>query len=521
MAPIGILSLKSDILFEFFNLVAATDAPHALPWADPGPLRYHLGWVRLTHVCRLWRTVLVDEMPSIWARAVCYMAPHAHDAILARTLHQPLSLTLNESDIFGDASRQRLPSQHTLRDRLRDFGVANVTRARSFRAATFGWDWIPVLKGVHLPHLTHMELLQERPYGDATPAALLIPLDAPNLTSVKLNEFAATFTSTSIRSLTLHGNSMFCTREWSLLGVLGSLTQLEYLELEMQPPQVADWRSQATSPIELASLKTIRVYGTENADVAGLVELLEIASPLEEHIYYAHIKPEGWERFVRALGPILRQPTFNALHLIDDDQQIVASTSVAIDDLAQYPQPSTAVEEHEVILEVEHGSDSERVRAISAALLAHIDRTGIEQIVLNLLGYNIRDEKVHNARNALREFHAVTSFAALTHNALKVLRASEDGYIFPRLSLLVAIMENKEHRGGWDVESLSAWWNLLCDVLEGRIHAGIPISRVRLVSNASPVIRTHALRQVEDEGLARVTHLVSEVEDTRKVFEST
>ncbi|KZV61299.1 hypothetical protein PENSPDRAFT_739954 [Peniophora sp. CONT] len=522
MASIGIMDLKSDILFEFFNLVAATDAPHALPWAEPGPLRYHLGWIRLAHVCRLWRTLLIDEMPSLWAQVVCNLPSHTHDTVLERAQTQPLSLALNIDDTFGDGSNhipsdQRLPSEHTLRFHLRDFGVANVTRARNFRAGSFGYDWLPVFKGVHLPHLNRVDLHQERRYGDKTPVALLLPLDAPNLTSVKLHHIAATFTSTSIRGLTIHGTSMFCTREWSLLEVLRSLKQLEYLELEMRPSKMVDWNSQATSPIELASLKHIHVYGDEQANITALIELLETPSPLEEHTYYVHIEPEGWERFVRVLGPMLRQKAFNALFFADDDSQIVASTFVAVDKPEDYP--GSAVQE--VTLEVEHGSDNERVKAISAAMLAHIDGARIEQIIF---GYKIPDEKVGNARNALRGFHAVTSFAALTHDTLKVLRASDDGHLFPNLSLLVATIEKRYDPDAerlWDLDSLRAWWDLLCTVLEDRIRAGVPIPRIRLASNASPITPTDALREVEVEGLVKVLSLVPEVEDTRKVFETT
>ncbi|KZV59133.1 hypothetical protein PENSPDRAFT_660128 [Peniophora sp. CONT] len=509
------MSLKNDILLELFNLVAETDSPYALPWADPGPLRYHLGWIRLTHVCRLWRTLLIDDMPSLWARVICHLPPHTHDTVLARAQNQPLSLTVSLDATFGDQSfysplNQRPPPKHPLRDCLRDFCLTNITRARSIDARSCRWNWIPDFRDLQLPHLTHIELYQAQPIGDATPVAYLLPLDAPKLVSVKLQHIAATFTSTSIRSLTLHGNAIFCAREWSLLHVLESLKQLSFLELEMRPPQAVDWRTRVTSLIELACLKHVHLYGSANANIAVLFELLEMPSLLEEHLYCVHFEPEGWEHFVGALGPVLHPPAFNALYIVDNKTEIVASTFVAVEKPELYPDNGAI---QEVTLEVEHGEATEVAEAITAAMLAHVHRQRIEQIVF---GPVISDEKVDDARKALRGFHAVTSFAALSFDTLKVLRASEDGPIFPRLSLLT-VSDGRR----WDVESLGAWWNLLCAVLEDRIHAGVPISRIRLASYASPIPPTDALREIEDEGLARVKQLVNEVEDTRTVFEST
>ncbi|VDB94310.1 unnamed protein product [Peniophora sp. CBMAI 1063] len=510
MASTGILSLKNDTLFELFALVAATDPPHALPWGDPGPLKYHIGWVRLSHVCRLWRKLLVDEMPSLWARIACRL-PRALDTVLSRAQDQPLILT---TDITWGSSL-RLPPKHDLHDRLYELCITHITRAGNLDAQNVSMDWVGPLSGKYLPLLKKIDAYHLRPWGDQTPTASLFPLDAPNLKSVRLRDIAVTFTSQSIRELTLNGREIFSHEQWSLIDVLGSLrTSLEFLELEMRPPKAINWRAQATAPFTLERLKHIHLYGSGNANLTELVTLLGVTVPLEDHNYYAHLEPEGWERFVYGFGPILRQPSFNALHLTDDGR-VFASTFVAIENPEHYPSSAS----QEASLEVEYAGDGARAKAITTGLLKHLEHPCIEQIIF---ATDAPDERLGDIRDALRPFEAVTSFAALSHHSLKVLRAGDDdhGPILPSLSLLVASMEEKYGDDKWDAESLKAWWDMLCDILEDRVRAGLTAPRIRLCSNATPIAVTEALKGVDEEGLARLKELVPGLEDTRKIFEA-
>ncbi|KZV60758.1 hypothetical protein PENSPDRAFT_759848 [Peniophora sp. CONT] len=86
-----IARLSGDILFDVFARVASEQQP-IRPDASVGKPG-DLGWISLSHVCRRWRSVMLD-MPSLWASCVCTF-PSAMADMVTRAQRTPLTLDLD------------------------------------------------------------------------------------------------------------------------------------------------------------------------------------------------------------------------------------------------------------------------------------------------------------------------------------------------------------------------------------------------------------------------------------------
>ena len=87
-----ISGLNLDLLRAIFELIANNDRPH------PRRAAVEECWMKIGHVCRSWRMVLLD-MPNLWARDVCafgVLAPF--DALLERARNASLHLVFS-SDV--------------------------------------------------------------------------------------------------------------------------------------------------------------------------------------------------------------------------------------------------------------------------------------------------------------------------------------------------------------------------------------------------------------------------------------
>ncbi|KZV66575.1 hypothetical protein PENSPDRAFT_755604 [Peniophora sp. CONT] len=90
--------LDEDTLVLIFRLLAGSDAP----------TRSTLGWIRLSHVCRTWRRVLLG-LSDLWARdAYVFGASIARKYILARAGHGFISVCATRLQ-FGDSGRLSTP----------------------------------------------------------------------------------------------------------------------------------------------------------------------------------------------------------------------------------------------------------------------------------------------------------------------------------------------------------------------------------------------------------------------------
>ncbi|KAI0284069.1 hypothetical protein BC826DRAFT_881182, partial [Russula brevipes] len=84
LAPVSVL--PPEVLARIFHLVALADAESSRP--KMGNLR----WIGVTHVCRHWRQVALDDS-SLWARISGSMAKATWVCeMLARARNAPLSI---------------------------------------------------------------------------------------------------------------------------------------------------------------------------------------------------------------------------------------------------------------------------------------------------------------------------------------------------------------------------------------------------------------------------------------------
>ncbi|VDB92295.1 unnamed protein product [Peniophora sp. CBMAI 1063] len=509
-SAVPIAGLKHDILLELFALIAATDVPHALPWVDPGPLRYHLGWVRLTHVCRLWRVILVDEMPQLWADAVCRIPP-AHDIMLTRARDRPLTLNLNIS--LGQ--NLNLPSGHIHHERLYNFALANIGQAEAFHAlhATPDRDWVPVLDGKHLPSLKYLELIQRQPRRGDRRIPVLRSLDAPNLLWANLEDISLTFTSTTLRHLCIFGHQMFCNPEWSILDVLGRLPLLEWLSLDQQPHERADYSQYQGPPISLEHLKLRRLYGNANSDLVTFSKHLPITPRVQaqlRQLYHAHIVIDGerWEEdFIAAFGPSLNEPSLDGLLVCDEGDKIFVSTFPA----CEKPELAPRGCKRHFGLDVLYEAEPFPLR-IGLAVLEHVDSSRVKQLAFE---FKVDDEHMDMTVEALRMFTSVTDFAASTRDVLLLLSFQKDGsMLFPNLESLHAVME-----APIDTGLLHVWWDRLVRAITDRSAADIPIRCLRLADDWRSVEWSEELATIDAMGIASVTKLLGfEVVDDRSTY---
>src|SRR5712691_184935 len=93
LVPISLL--PPEILAWIFHLLVHDE------WPLSG-LR-NLGWIEVTHVCRHWRQVALDNS-SLWARIWCLPAnPKWISEILARAKNAPLDIELNDISLNPEA----------------------------------------------------------------------------------------------------------------------------------------------------------------------------------------------------------------------------------------------------------------------------------------------------------------------------------------------------------------------------------------------------------------------------------
>ncbi|KZV69705.1 hypothetical protein PENSPDRAFT_652098 [Peniophora sp. CONT] len=96
--------LDPDSLHAIFSLVVSDDRPTLCSCVKHGQYgankcTYNLGWIKLGHVCRLWRDVLLGMRP-LWAENVCTLNNAAMAEFVRRAGGHPLVIDLNSSGSF-------------------------------------------------------------------------------------------------------------------------------------------------------------------------------------------------------------------------------------------------------------------------------------------------------------------------------------------------------------------------------------------------------------------------------------
>ncbi|KZV69711.1 hypothetical protein PENSPDRAFT_469051 [Peniophora sp. CONT] len=169
--------LPSDIFFIIFSLVAKDDRPRMCSCAGHGPQGlnvgyccpkhplcdhhnhdplptpnvcvYDVGWVRLGHVCRLWRNLLLQAR-ILWANDLCTLNNSALESFLSRAGRK--SLTIDFDSVYSEHMRYR-------ESRLRrgEILLQNVHNARIVRG-NCSRDGLSILSIATQPSLEMLEL---------------------------------------------------------------------------------------------------------------------------------------------------------------------------------------------------------------------------------------------------------------------------------------------------------------------------------------------------------------------------
>ncbi|KZV67664.1 hypothetical protein PENSPDRAFT_687896 [Peniophora sp. CONT] len=122
--------LNLDSLRALFELVADQERPH------PAHTSVEKCWTKIGHVCRLWRSVLLN-MPTLWARGLCAFGVHAaFDDLLVRAQDARLHLGFPPELPEYTLSRMAplIPRAHMLRCTIRSpEDYQSITEALSSR----------------------------------------------------------------------------------------------------------------------------------------------------------------------------------------------------------------------------------------------------------------------------------------------------------------------------------------------------------------------------------------------------
>ncbi|KZV61853.1 hypothetical protein PENSPDRAFT_658601 [Peniophora sp. CONT] len=100
------LNLPAEILLLIFEYAQASWFPRKVPESQLHCEllygKYELGWMGITHVCRLWRQ-LAENSPSLWKVQKCLDTPPAMSSeVLARSQNTPLELHIHENiNVYG------------------------------------------------------------------------------------------------------------------------------------------------------------------------------------------------------------------------------------------------------------------------------------------------------------------------------------------------------------------------------------------------------------------------------------
>ncbi|THH13962.1 hypothetical protein EW146_g6317 [Bondarzewia mesenterica] len=92
-ALLPLFCLPAELLCLIFLECSVEDTPHARlrHKAQSQSRAASLGWIRITHVCRLWRQTAL-QCPSLWVEVVCSL-PAATEEILRRSTPVPITIS--------------------------------------------------------------------------------------------------------------------------------------------------------------------------------------------------------------------------------------------------------------------------------------------------------------------------------------------------------------------------------------------------------------------------------------------
>ncbi|KAI0289300.1 hypothetical protein BC826DRAFT_631337 [Russula brevipes] len=266
LAPISVL--PPEVLARIFHLVSLAESSRL----GMGILR----WTSITHVCRHWRQVALDDS-SLWARISGWRVNTTWIAeTLARARNAPLAIDLFE-----------MPNAETLSMFAAHFAHTHEFRLRGLVTPHFFDDNIREICSLEAPALEHFELDADNDSPVTFFRAPLFNGMAPKLRTFSLSQIYVPWSLIPCGQLSQLKISLFCEGEpiadgpsfgdlKSLIDLLINCPVLEILDLESCLPQSIT-RPSHVQAIHLPRLSHLSLRDSSSR-VANLLEILRLPS---------------------------------------------------------------------------------------------------------------------------------------------------------------------------------------------------------------------------------------------------
>ncbi|KZV65548.1 hypothetical protein PENSPDRAFT_655680 [Peniophora sp. CONT] len=527
-----------DILYEIFYTVAALDPPRVHRFR-PDCVRIHLGWLTLSHVCRRWRTILVHDMPRLWAELPCNI-PSALTTITERARNLPLALrTRVKFDIEKDVFMTCL----NFSERIRKVANALVHRAYLFEYEPFSikpdLGWYYALNQKHLPLLQGLRITEaginsNRPEDYAGRA---LEIDAPNLRSAVISiRGSVNLLHASLVTLDVDSGCVELLRKPldGLLRILAKQPNLESLTTSFQALDI-DWTNRDISrvSVRLDHLKDIRIPSRTIADLLSFFRHVECPSVRRMRLSVRHSQSEDWLACVRLFERVALADGISTLNLHRSEQEhYFYALHHSPDD---WDMSIDTVRGPLAVFETDfnvRGIPSPSFTDFYLAFFTLARPGAIRRIVFD---HTITADHYYEMRpyfhSHSQDLSAVTSLwlnRRDNHDLLlpqKMGEDDEDDYVLHHVTELAVphmypsmVYEPGNDLEAWQLSDGQARWAKLAEVLKKRADSGHPIRRLVLIGKWDSVERKLASHEVDSYGLILVGEAgVHEVIDRRTV----
>ncbi|KZV67684.1 hypothetical protein PENSPDRAFT_754740 [Peniophora sp. CONT] len=215
--------LPPEVLVSIFKSVARIDQPRKRHKYCSSDEPSTLGWVRISHVSRLWRELCL-RTPDLWALHLAVLPDALPDFLERVGGDVPLDVCVKLLNLVGyQEDFQEVILEHLVH-RLRTL-TWSALRVSTFEAIFSGLQAtvLPVLKSLELEYVPQIGLREvsfHRPYDR--------PMVAPNATSISLTECFIPFAAPALTLLCVERVKLPC--EY-LLTLMSEVPRLEDLQL--------------------------------------------------------------------------------------------------------------------------------------------------------------------------------------------------------------------------------------------------------------------------------------------------
>lgn len=571
--------LPNEILCEIFSTVALLEPTPAKrsqrpsymwpPTASRVDLVKELAWIRLSHVCRRWREVLL-KMSDMWGHiAFTYPNRRAFSTLLTRAADAPLDIV----------ALQRSYDAPELSPEQEEVALACIPRARSLKLQrAMEPKLLQSFPAEPLLHLRHLDLnvdyhaltLRSR-YSQA---ALMNPardaelrIYAPNLETATFtlirNKPNTSFADVSVipvfrlrfpalRHLTVRvkdETTDISDLTW-LVSLLQSAPLIENLTVALQLTKLRpNWDSLFEgSLVRLRDLRHLKLEESAKAHLAPLVhhicrssQLISLQASFGSFrgmtTSYGDEEREATE-FVRGFSGQVCRPTDRAFSICTPSEV----TGISFLSGPALQNPATFVKREDRPPGLESGTElsialGSRSRSYSwfPEFVEGVQNTEqIEQLYvdINSTNNNYGDWMEHIQEDLLMGMTAVRtvylselfSNQATGLDALGILELDvyQEGVIFPALETLLVRVELDALEGpytsrGTIRERYELWWATLTSILESRHEEDVPLQTLHILGSWKSESVREMLRELEDKMLARLADVVENIVDERVI----